>query len=88
MATSDGDNSRDNSPSLLSERPKLQTSLVGAFVAGVAVANFNKNLLLGFVIGALAGTYVEQTFPGQFPSVRQFWFDIKQKWKDSRANNN
>ena len=69
-------------------RPTLQPNVIGAFVAGVVMANFNKNLLLGFVIGALAGSYAEQSLPGQLPDVRRFWFDLKQRWQDSRPRNN
>ena len=81
MATS---NSNEEGSNSVAERPKLQTNTIGAFVAGIALANFNKNLLLGFVIGTIAGAYTEQTLPGQFPNVRQFWYDLKQKWQSSR----
>ena len=74
----------NNGSNSVAERPKLQTNTIGAFVAGIALANFNKNLLLGFVIGTIAGAYAEQTLPGQLPNVMQFWYDLKQKWQGSR----
>ena len=80
----DTNSTTDNLSSQLPERPKLQANVLGAFVAGVVLANFNKNLVLGLVIGTLAGAYAEQSLPGQFPNVRQFWYDLKQRWKDGR----
>ena len=68
----------DNQPST-ELRPKLQTNVVSAFIAGVVLANFNKNLILGVVVDTLAGAYAEQTFPGYFPNMKQFWLDLKQQ---------
>ncbi len=76
-------NEENKDTTTIAERPILQTNVVGAFIAGVALANFNKNLLLGFVIGTLAGAYAQQTLPGQFPNVKEFWYDLKRKWKEN-----
>lgn len=67
------------------ERPQLQKSVVGAFIVGIALANFNKNLLLGFVIGSFGGIYAEQNWPDQFPDIKQMWLELKQKWSDSNS---
>ena len=88
MASSNTNSESEEGSSQIAERPKLQTNVVTAFVAGVALANFNKNLLLGFVIGALAGVYAEQSLPGQFPSVIRLWSDFKRRWRDFGPKNN
>ena len=35
--------------------------MVTAFIAGIVLANSNKNLLLGYLLGGLTGTYIQQT---------------------------
>lgn len=62
--------------------PLLQPNIITAFISGLLVANVNKNLLLGFTIGGLAGVYLQQTFPNQFPNVKQYWRELKDKWRD------
>lgn len=65
-------------------KPVLDTSVLKAFVAGVVVASLNKNLLLGFVIGALGGTYIQQNFSG-VPDVVDTWRSLVARWRSSRG---
>ena len=39
--------------------------MVTAFIVGIVLANSNKNLLLGYLLGGLTGTYmyIQQTYP-------------------------
>ena len=84
MASNMEDNSTDSENHSKDTRPVLQPSVVTAFIAGVVLANFNKNLLMGFVVGGLVGAYAEQSFPKQFPNIKHLWRDIKRKWTESR----
>ena len=65
--------------------PLLQPSVVAAFFSGVVLANFNKNLLLGFTMGGIAGVYLQQTFPSQFPNVKEYWEKLKKQWKNTTS---
>ena len=42
--------------------------MVTAFIVGIVLANSNKNLLLGYLLGGLTGTYmyIQQTYPYTF----------------------
>jgi hypothetical protein len=85
----DGDTalSQDKSGSRSNDRelqPILQPAVLGAFIAGLALANFNRNLLMGFIVGCLGGTYVEQNYPNQLPNVMEAWNNLKRKWHETR----
>ena len=67
--------------------PLLQPNVIAAFLSGVALANFNKNLLLGFTMGGIAGVYLQQTFPSQFPNVKEYWEKLKRQWKNTSSSN-
>ncbi len=66
-------------------KPVLEPGVIKAFVAGILVGNVNKGVLLGFAIGALAGMYVQQNFPGDVPDIVQSWKDLRQRWTNSRS---
>ena len=75
-----------NGPPKRELEPLLQPSVVTAFLSGVVVANFNKNLLLGFTVGGIVGVYLQQTFPSQFPNVTEYWEKIKKQWKGTSSS--
>ena len=61
-------------------KPMLEPGVLKAFVAGLVVGNLNKGLVLGFLLGAMGGVYVQQNFT-QVPNVREVWLDLKSRWK-------
>ena len=61
-------------------RPVLEPAVLKAFVAGLVVGNMNKGLVLGFLLGAVGGVYIQQNFT-QVPDVRGAWLDLKSRWK-------
>lgn len=61
-------------------RPVLEPGVLKAFVAGLVVGNLNKGLVLGFILGAMGGVYVQQNFVN-IPDVRSTWLDLKNRWK-------
>ena len=61
-------------------KPVLEPGVLKAFVAGLVVGNLNKGLVLGFMLGALGGVYVQQNFSGM-PDVRRAWQDLKSRWR-------
>lgn len=67
------------------EKPELQTGVVKAFVAGVVLANLSKNLLLGTIVGSLAGAYIQQNFVG-LPDIKKTWKDFIRRWELSGRN--
>ena len=62
------------------KKPILDASVFKAFVAGVVAGNLNKGLLLGFLIGAVGGTYIQQNFAG-VPDVMDVWRDFVERWR-------
>ena len=63
-------------------RPMLEPGVIKAFVAGLVVGNLNKGIMMGFLIGALGGVYLQQNIAG-VPSVTQTWRDLMQKWSNT-----
>lgn len=61
-------------------RPVLEPGVLKAFVAGLVVGNLNKGLVLGFMLGAMGGVYIQQNF-SRVPDVRKAWLDLKGRWK-------
>ena len=61
-------------------RPVLGPAVLKAFVAGLVVGNMNKGLVLGFLLGAVGGVYIQQNFT-QVPDVRGAWLDLMSRWK-------
>lgn len=61
-------------------RPVLEPGVLKAFVAGLVMGNLNKGLVLGFILGAMGGVYVQQNFVN-IPDVRAAWLDLKNRWK-------
>lgn len=59
----------------------LTPNVVTAFFAGVLLANFNRNLILGVLVGGVAGVFVEQQYHNQVPNVREAWEDVKRRWR-------
>ena len=70
------------------QEPLLQPAVVTAFIAGIVLANLNKNLLLGYLLGGLTGTYIQQTYPYHIPNVKDTWSDIKRKWSQTKEQRN
>lgn len=81
MSSDEGSN--DNIRRTQSElRPVLEPAVLKAFVVGLVVGNLNKGLVLGFLLGAVGGVYIQQNFT-QIPDVKAAWQDLKSRW-DSR----
>ena len=76
-SASGGRNSADGEREL---RPVLEPGVLKAFVVGLVVGNMNKGLVLGFILGAVGGVYIQQNFT-QIPDVRRTWLDLKSRWK-------
>ncbi len=58
----DGNSSRD--------KKEISGSFLKGFGAGVILSHVNKNLILGLLIGTLAGCYVQQNYTG-IPDVSE-----------------
>ena len=56
-------------------KTKLDTSLLKGFVAGVVFSHINKRLVLGFLVGSLAGAYIQQNYD-DIPNVEE----VAQHW--------
>ena len=63
-------------------RPMLEPGVIKAFVAGLVVGNLNKGMMMGFLIGALGGVYLQQNVAG-VPNVAQSWRELMQRWNNS-----
>lgn len=63
-------------------RPMLEPGVIKAFVAGLVVGNLNKGMMMGFLIGALGGVFLQQNIAG-VPNVTQTWRDLMQRWNNS-----
>ena len=63
-------------------RPMLESGVIKAFVAGLVVGNLNKGMMMGFLIGALGGVYLQQNIAG-VPNVTQTWRDLMQRWNNT-----
>ena len=72
----------DKDPECRPLKPVLEPSVIKAFVAGIIVGSLNKNVLLGFLIGALGGVYVQQNVLG-IPDVVDTWRKLVEKWKST-----
>ena len=66
------------------QRPLLEPSVIKAFVVGLVLGNVNKRLLLGFLVGAAGGVYVQQSYGAVIPDVKRVWDDLKSRWNRSR----
>ena len=64
-------------------RPMLEPGVIKAFVAGLVVGNLNKGMMMGFLIGALGGVFMQQNIAG-VPNVTETWRDLMQRWKNAR----
>jgi hypothetical protein len=63
-------------------RPMLEPGVIKAFVAGLVVGNLNKGMMMGFLIGALGGVYLQQNIAG-VPNVTQSWRELMKKWNNT-----
>ena len=63
-------------------RPMLEPGVIKAFVAGLVIGNLNKGMMMGFLIGALGGVYLQQNVAG-VPNVAQSWRELMQRWNNS-----
>ena len=63
-------------------RPLLEPGVIKAFIAGLVVGNLNKGMMMGFLVGALGGVYLQQNIAG-VPNVTQTWKDLMKKWKNT-----
>lgn len=66
------------------QKPLLEPNVIKAFVAGLVLGNVNKRLLLGFLIGAAGGVFVQQSYGAGVPDVKRTWGDLKSRWNASR----
>ena len=62
-------------------KPVLEPGVIKAFVAGIVVGNLNKGMLLGFMLGALGGVYVQQTMGA--PDIAVSWRKLVEKWQST-----
>ena len=60
----------DNDRNSASEKKEVSGSFFKGFAAGVILSHVNKNLILGLLIGTLAGCYVQQNYTG-IPDVNE-----------------
>ena len=60
---------KDNNNSAGNKR-EISGSFIKGFTAGIILSHINKNLILGLVIGTLAGCYVQQNYTG-IPDVSE-----------------
>ena len=58
--------------------------MVKGFIAGIVFSHLNKNLILGFLLGGLAGVYAQQNFSG-LPDVAETFRDFMRRFKGSRS---
>ena len=63
-------------------KPMLEPGIIKAFVAGLVVGNLNKGMMIGFLVGALGGIYIQQNIVG-VPNVTKTWRDLMERWKRS-----
>ena len=63
-------------------RPMLEPGVIKAFVAGLVVGNLNKGMMMGFLIGALGGVFLQQNIAG-VPNVTQTWRDLMRRWNNT-----
>jgi hypothetical protein len=52
------------------DKREISGSFIRGFAAGVILSHINKNLILGLLIGTLAGCYVQQNYTG-IPDVSE-----------------
>ena len=64
-------------------KPLLDLAVMKAFVAGILVGNLNRGLMVGFILGAIGGIYIQQNNKA-VPNVSKLWSEIKEKWSQSR----
>lgn len=65
----------DESTTSDKHKTKLDASLLKGFVAGVVFSHINKRLVLGFLVGSIAGAYIQQNY-ADIPNVEE----IAQDW--------
>lgn len=63
-------------------KKEISGSFIKGFASGVFLSHINKNLILGLLIGALAGCYVQQNYAG-IPDVSKTATDWINSIKDS-----
>ena len=61
-------------------KPMLEPGVIKAFAAGLIVGNLNKSMMMGFLVGALGGVYIQQNIAG-VPNVITAWRDFVDRWK-------
>ena len=61
-------------------KPMLEPGVIKAFAAGLIVGNLNKSMMMGFLVGALGGVYIQQNIAG-VPNVTTTWRDFVDRWK-------
>lgn len=66
-------------------KPMLEPGVIKSFVAGLVVGNLNKGMMMGFVIGALGGIYIQQNIAG-VPNVSEAWRELAERWKRTGGN--
>jgi len=64
-------------------KPLLDPMVMKAFIAGIIVGNLNKGMMVGFIVGAVGGIFVQQNNKDT-PNLSKLWSDIKDKWIKSK----
>ena len=77
----------------MADEPKkkavLENSLLKGFVAGVVVSHINKRLIVGFLVGTLAGAYIQQNYDN-IPDVQNTakdWLNTIRRSTNEGASN-
>ena len=80
LGLSDNNGSRDVQESRM--KPMLEPGVIKAFVGGLIVGNLNKGMMMGFIIGALGGVYIQQNISG-VPNVVETWRGLLRRWRST-----
>lgn len=64
-------------------KPMLEPGVIKAFVAGLVVGNLNKRMMMGFLVGAIGGIYVQQNIAG-VPDVARTVRDLMERWRRAK----
>ena len=65
-------------------RTVIEPTTIKAFLAGLVIGNVNKQLLLGFAVGAVGGVFIQQNVAG-VPDVAESWKDFIHRWNKTRG---
>lgn len=86
MADEEETNKRRQVEGQVNSRQELPTGVLKGFLGGIVLASLSKNLLLGFIVGGVAGAYLQQSYSG-LPDLKETWRDVRGRWEQSRKSN-